>query len=202
MKNKLSLLILMVAYGLLVPGLTSPMLTLTGSVDKAAMAELGKELITTHPDIPPIIGNMASRVIDQLDVSGEIPVYEKTRSILGIVKELFDTRSYLVGFLIMLFSVIVPVMKGLLLLLAYFLRKGKLKSAGLGISNFISKWSMADVFVVAILVAYLAANATERTEDLFTLTATLGDGFYFFLGYCLLSILSVQLMGNRVRTGE
>lgn len=38
---------------------------------------------------------------------------------------------------------------------------------------------MADVFVVAIVVAYLAANATKHTEEMFTLTATLGNGFYF-----------------------
>jgi hypothetical protein len=37
---------------------------------------------------------------------------------------------------------------------------------------------MADVFVVAVVVAYLAVQSTRHTEELFTLYAELGDGFY------------------------
>ena len=37
-------------------------------------------------------------------------------------------------------------------------------------------------------------NATQSTEELFTLHANLGEGFYYFLAYCLLSVASAQLM--------
>jgi uncharacterized paraquat-inducible protein A len=61
----------------------------------------------------------------------------------------------------------------------------------------ISKWSMADVFVVAIIVAYLAANATQQTETLFSLNAQFMPGFFYFLSYCILSIASAQLLDDR-----
>ena len=49
---------------------------------------------------------------------------------------------------------------------------------------------MADVFVVAILVAFFAADATAKVE------ATLNVGFYWFTGFCLLSVLSGQLLAH------
>ena len=52
MKTKTGLVILLAAYVLLVPGLMQPIITLTGTVDKAQMLQLGKELLATHPDIP------------------------------------------------------------------------------------------------------------------------------------------------------
>ena len=196
MQTRLGLLLLLAAYTVLVPGLTQPMITLTGTVDKAEMLELGKQLIATHPDIPAFVGNTAARLLDQLNVQGDIQAYEKTRSILGTVKELADSKSYLVAFLIMTFSVIVPITKGLLILTIYLKRSGRTAELSQRISNLISKWSMADVFVVAIIVAYMAANATQHTEDIFSLTAVFEPGFYYFLGYCLLSILSAQLLGG------
>ncbi len=198
MQTRLGLLILLTAYAVLVPGLTQPMITLTGTVDKAEMLELGKQVIATHPDIPAFVGNTAARLLDQLNVHGNIQAYEKTRSILGTVRELADSKSYLVAFLIMTFSVIVPVTKGLLILTMYLKRGGRTAELSQRVSNLISKWSMADVFVVAIIVAYMAANATQRTEEIFSLTAVFEPGFYYFLSYCLLSILSAQLLGRPV----
>lgn len=195
MKTKLGLVVLVVAYALLIPGLIQPMITLTGTVDKAEMVQLGKELVENHPDIPAFLGKTAARLLDQLHVQGRIPAYEKTRSILGTVKELADSKSYLVAFLIMMFSVIVPVTKGVLILTTYIKKHGRTADIGRKISNIISKWSMADVFVVAIIVAYMAANATQRSDEIFSLSAVFGPGFYFFLSYCLLSILSAQLLG-------
>ena len=195
MKTKLGLLVLVTAYALLIPGLIQPMLTLTGTVDKAEMVQLGKELVANHPDIPAFMGRTAARLLDQLQVEGDIPAYEKTRSILGTVKELADSKSYLVAFLIMLFSVIVPITKGVLILITYIKKQGRAADLSRKISNIIGKWSMADVFVVAIIVAFMAANATQHSDEIFTLSATFEPGFYFFLSYCLLSILSAQLLG-------
>jgi len=52
----------------------------------------------------------------------------------------------------------------------------------------ISKWAMADVFVVGIFVAFLGANAMDNTK------ATLLPGFYYFSGYVLLSALLAFLL--------
>ncbi|MGF1548349.1 MAG: paraquat-inducible protein A [Thiotrichales bacterium] len=193
-RTQLSLAVLLLAFILLVPGITQPMLTLNGSLDKARVVDLGKQMITNHPNLMPMVASVANSLLDSLDLSGRIQAYEKTRSILGTVKELFDSGNPLVGFLIMLFSVIVPVTKGLLIVLGTVTRTLHWRQYSFQISNLISKWSMADVFVVAIVVAYLAANASRDMGEIFVLEARLGSGFYYFLGYCLLSVLSAQLM--------
>jgi uncharacterized paraquat-inducible protein A len=58
----------------------------------------------------------------------------------------------------------------------------------------ISKWSMADVFVAAILLSNFAVRANKSTQaDLFL-------GFYFFLGYCLLSLVTTTVLQNTVES--
>jgi uncharacterized paraquat-inducible protein A len=52
----------------------------------------------------------------------------------------------------------------------------------------VSKWAMADVFVVGVFIAYLAAKATDNLD------AVAERGFYFFAAYCLLSNLAFQLL--------
>ncbi len=67
-----------------------------------------------------------------------------------------------------------------------------------GLHRFVSvigKWSMADVFVVGILLAFLATRSDDNIH------AQLHDGFYWFLAYCVISIISFQIMkveGNEV----
>jgi uncharacterized paraquat-inducible protein A len=61
----------------------------------------------------------------------------------------------------------------------------------------IAKWSMADVFVVALFIAYLAANATQSSGDpaapsLVAFDARFGSGFYWFAAYCVCSLASQQ----------
>lgn len=194
MRSKLSVLTMLVALGLLIPGISLPILSLSGTVDKEAMVEIGMQTLAEDPNVPGIMVSLTEQLVSQLDLRGEIPAYSKTRSIIGTVQELFDAKQWLVGFLIALFSIIVPLVKVLLMLLAKVLAI-KYALIANAIIRVISKWSMADVFVVAIIVAYLAANATRQTEELFTLTANFGEGFYYFLGYCLLSVFSVQIAG-------
>jgi len=58
---------------------------------------------------------------------------------------------------------------------------------------------MADVFVVAIFVAYLAANGIKENRALVDFNSQLGAGFYYFLGYCLISILATQLLTHSAK---
>ena len=55
---------------------------------------------------------------------------------------------------------------------------------------------------MAVFVAYLAANAIEKEAGLLTFHAVLGPGFYYFLGYCLLSIIGSQLLTFSRKTPE
>jgi len=187
---------MLVALGLLVPGINQPILSLNATVDKGALVELGMQTLANDPNVPGIMVSLTEQLVSQLDLNGQIHAYDKTRSILGTVEELYRAKQWLVAFLIALFSIVVPVVKSALMVISGLL-SGKYATYSATIVRLISKWSMADVFVVAIFVGFLAANATQQTEKLFSLTAEFGDGFYFFLGYCLLSIFSMQVMGNQ-----
>ena len=59
---------------------------------------------------------------------------------------------------------------------------------GLEFTKAIGKWSMADVFVVAVLVAYFSASGDEFSE------AKIGLGLYYFAAYCLLSQYATQTL--------
>lgn len=193
-RNQLGIICLIAAFVLLIPGVIQPILKLQGTVDKAQLVDLGKQVVAGNPGIAPMISGMALSLLDNLQISGSIQAYEKSRSILGTVGDLFRSKNYVVGFLVMLFSVIVPLIKGGLLLFSQFSQNKLWKHRSYTIASLISKWSMADVFVVAVVVAFLAANSSQDMGEIFSLNASFGSGFYFFLGYCLLSILSAQLM--------
>jgi hypothetical protein len=58
---------------------------------------------------------------------------------------------------------------------------------------------MADVFAVAVMIAYLAAQASQSVSggaSIIEFNASFGSGFYWFAGYCLTS-LAVQQMSAR-----
>jgi len=196
MKKTTGLAVLLLAYVLLLPGLSKPILSITATAEKSELVAIGKQLIEENSETSALMGGVASMLLNQMDTNGQVEAYHKTRSILGTVRDLFQNQHFVVGFLIMLFSVIVPVIKGFMLLLAHMKISPTMARKMKNYSGLISKWSMADVFVIGIFVAYLAANAIEKEAGLLSFDATLGAGFYFFLGYCLLSILSAQLLAD------
>ncbi len=210
------LIITIISLALLVPGVTQPMLTLSGTIDKSRMTDTGIDIIVdsiVEKSMKRGTGNSeedergkAKRMIGMItgmlglnNIKGEIEAYNKTRSIAGTVKELFRTGNGFVGFLVMLFSIVIPVSKILLMLLGAYFHDSKNSRKAFLISSVISKWSMADVFVIAIIVAFMAANASNM-GGLLNLGARFEFGFYFFLGYCTFSILSTQVITRKNRT--
>lgn len=117
-------------------------------------------------------------------------VFAETRSILQTVKDLHESGNDLVAGLILFFSVLVPFIKAVLLGVVGLLKPAvPLRYRLFAFVRGISKWAMADVFVVGIYIAYLSAKATDALD------AELHEGFYYFTAYCLISLLSVQVMG-------
>jgi len=151
--QRLGLLLAIVSYIVLWPGVTEPIMTIKASVN---MFGLKAEL------------------------------FNETRSIWETVTSLQEQGYALVAFLIVTFSVVIPVLKGITILFTW-LWPSDLRWRIVGA---ISKWSMVDVFVVGILVAFLTAKATADMQ------ATLQEGFWWFLGFCLLSIISGQLLSQ------
>ena len=186
--------LLIVAYGLLIPGLTQPMLSVVGTVEKAKLVEVGRDIINNSDGVSSLVRQMANMMMDGLNTDGDLTALNKTQSILGTETELFQTGHKPVAALIVLFSVIIPVFKGLLTLATLLPIKAIWRSRLNTVAGAISKWSMADVFVVAIFVAFLASNGLEGSSDLVKFNSQLGPGFWFFVGFCLLSILATQII--------
>ncbi len=185
----LGVLCVLASLALLYPGISQPVLTLTGELEKAELADFGIDLIAGES------GNsqtremlvMMTRFMGLDQIEGRVEAYRTTRSILGMSRELADTDNLLVAILIVTFSVVIPVLKLLLQLLALLL-SGALGHRLLHLNGALGKWSMADVFVMAMLIAFLAGRSSEHMGELLVMDAQLERGFWFFLAYCLFAV--------------
>lgn len=101
----------------------------------------------------------------------------------------WDTKP-LIALLILLFSIMTPLMK--ILLSLYLLVKKSLSPQAASLLAFISKWSMADVFIVAILLSVFSLSEGQGQ------IAEVAVGFYFFAGYCLLAHFQMLQLTRRL----
>ncbi len=193
------------ALALLVPGVTQPVVTLTGTMDKAELVDLGIDLAAGED---PGGGRWQmittlSRMLGLDQVEGELQAYAITRSIWDAVVELAGNDNLFVAVLIVTFSIVVPSLK-LLLQLGYVTVAGPRPRDFLHrVVGAMSKWSMADVFVMSLLIVFLAGQAKGEMGDLLVMESSLETGFYWFLGYCIFSIASSQFIGVlHVRNAE
>jgi len=187
-------LLLLAAYAMLVPGLTEPMLALTGTVEKVKLVEIGREILRDSANTSALVRGLAERFLGGLDVSGTVSAFDKSNSILGTANELWGSGNALVAVLIVSFSVVVPSLKALLMLTTLAPLKPTVKQPLMAIAAASGKWSMADVFVIAIFIAFLAGAGLSESRGLVEFQASLDTGFWWFLGYCLTSILATQLI--------
>jgi len=119
---------------------------------------------------------------------GKIPV--GNQYLLGIIKSLFLDGSIFLGIIIFLFSVVFPTLKIALCALALIpyrnngpQRKDKIiKTIG-----YVSKWSMADVFIVAVIIVMFKAKG-------FNFRFTAEAGIYLYAISAILSSLAILLI--------
>lgn len=194
-RKLLTAAVILISLALLVPGITQPILSLSGSIEKSEISAIGIDLLVGEPGEPTthefLTAISALLGLDQIE--GQLVVYQSTRSIAGTVESLATSGNLLVAFLVVFFSVVIPVFKLLLLLCSLLVSSTELRRPALWLNATLSKWSMADVFAMALLVAFLAGNASDQMGNLLIMDAQLGSGFYFFLGYCLFSIAASAL---------
>jgi paraquat-inducible protein A len=112
----------------------------------------------------------------------------ETRSVIGAIRSLHQSGNDFVAGLILLFSVLVPLIKATLLVPLVTMRASSRRDSLYRFVQSISKWSMADVFAVGMLIALLAAKGTAN------LSAIAGVGFYCFTAYCLVSNAAFQTL--------
>ena len=115
-------------------------------------------------------------------------IFTETRSIVSTIRSLHDSGNDVVAGLILLFGIIVPLVKVALMAASMLLKTGKLRLRIFRFVSAISKWAMADVFIVGVYVAHLAAKANDNLD------AVVEKGFYFFATYCVVSMLALQFM--------
>ena len=113
---------------------------------------------------------------------GGVPIGDQY--LLGIIHGLFESGDILLGFMIVLFSVFFPLLKvGSCLYLS--LRPAAERS--MRFLRISSKWSMTDVFLVALLITFFKA-------DSFNFRFEAESGLYFFAAGALLSTITVLVL--------
>ena len=212
------------SIGLLLPGLFLPVLTIRGVLTREGVAHvapimlergLSDETIAVLKSMmnPAIVGflqatggdlrkTIIEKLTPQLTASlqqsvDDVPVFEQTRSIVGSVRQLYRVGSPVPATLILLFSVIVPFGKAALVTWAAFMTDAGRRSRVTRFVEAIAKWSMADVFAVALFIVFLAAQASQTTPGssapaLIAFQADFRAGFYWFAAYCVFSLGTQQ----------
>jgi len=125
---------------------------------------------------------------EEIALLGRVVLQHESKGIITTIHKLYLVGNYFLALLLLLFSVLLPVLKILLSMLALELGHSRMRRGSVLMVKIIGRWSMTDVFVVAVLLAFLTADTAQLTD------ATLGAGLYFFAGYGLLSIAAGQLM--------
>jgi len=125
---------------------------------------------------------------EEIALLGRVVLQYESKGIITTIHKLYLVKNFFLASLLLLFSVLLPVLKILLSLIALELGHTRTRRTSVLLVKAIGRWSMTDVFVVAVLLAFLTADTAQLTD------ATLGPGLYFFAGYGLLSIAAGQLM--------
>ena len=127
----------------------------------------------------------------KVEYLGDVILSFESKGIIGSILKLFDSGEIAVALTILLFSVTLPILKSLTLTFTLLFYN---KAWSIKVVNFfkhLGKWSMLDVFVVAIFLVYITTNGGEMTH------AEIQVGLYFFLIYVILSMI-VALLTQKV----
>lgn len=142
---------------------------------------------------------------------GEQILYYQSKSITQVTQTLFEGHGWdlkLVGVLIFCFSIVFPLLKLILSTLYLYWNKVRMSKVAQTIIFYLGKWSMADVFVVAIFMAYIgfygivtaqlgSIGQNQSGYAVETMNySRLAPGALFFTLYCLVSII-ISLFINR-----
>ena len=120
----------------------------------------------------------------KIKVLGDIVLSFESKTILGSIIHLLTSGNYPVGLIILLFSIIVPFIKTLVMLLILYLKEFNVAQKLLTLFKHLGKWSMLDVFVVALLLVYIGAGSTQNSFS------QILSGTYLFATYVIFSIIS------------
>lgn len=176
---------------LLLMGVQLPMIDIEARIEKFELILLG-ESVDFHDQI----------------------LFHQSKSILQVVEVLMKERKpelMLVAALVFAFSIVLPALKMSLSAIT-LLRRRELKGRFASWLMYkAGKWSMADVMVVAIFMAFIGFNGVVDSqlttlEDyatsvhvLTTNNSSLEVGFYLFTAYCIIGLISSALLARALK---
>ena len=184
-----ALILMFASLCLLIGGVTTPMIDLEAMIDLLRFQLIGEEVI------------FADNII-----------FFQSKSISDLVELLIREGSFemiFVGVLVFTFSIIFPTLK-LISSLLWSLGNERLNNNKI-IRFFVfksGKWSMADVMVVAIFMAYIGFNGivgnqmdmlsrSSEAVEIFTTNGTkLLGGFYLFLSFVVSSLVLSEILSR------
>ncbi len=189
LRKPLFFMSVLLALIVLITGLASPMLEIDARINKVDFVLLGEHI------------NFDNQMI-----------FYRSKSILQVVSLLFNSSRFdskMVGFLVLAFSVILPVTK-LISTQIYLLGKGGLRKNKIiqWLAFKSGKWSMADVMIVAIFMSYVSFDGildnqleyaqveTETLTSLATNLTSLQPGFMLFLAYVIFGLILAAILGK------
>ncbi|MFK7749949.1 MAG: paraquat-inducible protein A [Kordia sp.] len=158
-------------------------------------------------DIDARIASMELQLMGETISFKDQVLYYKSKSIMEVSSVMLSqgkTKVMLVGILVLLFSVIFPISKLISSLSLVYKRSLKRNKIIRFLVFKSGKWSMADVMVVAIFMSYIGftgiissqlsqlENNIKSFEVLSTNKSELQYGFFFFMGFVIMSIFISQ----------
>ena len=172
---------------ILFAGITAPMIEIDARFQQVSFMLIGEQITFT----------------DQV-------IFFQSKSILEVIAILFNTGkvdSFFVASLILVFSIVFPVAK---LISTQIYLAGNEKTRKNKILKFFAfksgKWSMADVYVIAIFMAYIGfqgilddqlSDLNMETDSLVSISTnetSLQPGFIIFIGFVLFSLILSQIL--------
>ncbi len=132
-------------------------------------------------------------VYSNFPLIGEVTLSYESKSIYTTITKLYHQSNYLVGTMVLLFSVVIPFTKALFIMMYGFLKERGIAKHLVSLLEKIGKWSMADVFIVAVLVVFFSTQ-----QDIHT-SLKIEIGLYFFIVYVLLSMLGSLLLSKSTK---
>ncbi len=158
--------------------------------DDLGYAALGVALVALVVGLTtPILSLEASR---ELPVIGQTLFQFQSKGVLSSIQALQRHGDLWLALLLFLFSVLLPALKTLAALFTLLARDHGLSRHGLRLSRHLGKWSMADVFVVALLVVFFSSDRPGGLTH-----AEIQAGLWFFAAYVVLSLVGSQLIAAR-----
>ena len=127
---------------------------------------------------------MMMSIHKEVQYLGDVVLQMESKGVLGSIGKLFENSDYIVGGALLLFSIVLPLLKTLSMLFVATFIQNRAAHTIVHFFKLLGKWSMADVFVVAVFLVYLSGNKGEMSR------AEVQVGLYFFLAYVILSMIA------------